>query len=140
VAEEQDGNFISRLHGGDLAIVPWPMMSSPAFYHTFDDIKKLLLSRPVVHSTGGEFLGVLKMLMAQIQVMLLYRKILELTCLKASDWRSIESEAFITIVRDLKPLTDSLGSQRAKLLLNHLPNALKYGRTDLSGRGLTVRT
>jgi hypothetical protein len=76
------------------------MMSSPAFYHTFDDIKKLLLSRPVVHSTGGEFLGVLKMLMAQIQ---------------ASDWRSIEN---------------SLGSQRAKLLLNHLPNALKYGRTD----------
>jgi hypothetical protein len=68
VAEEQDGNFLSKLHRGDLVIVPWPMMSSPAFYHTFEDIKKLLHSRPVVHSTGGEFLGVLKMLMAQIQV------------------------------------------------------------------------
>jgi hypothetical protein len=92
VVEEEEGNFISRLHRGDIVIVPWPMMSSPAFYHTFEDIKKLLLDRPVVHSTGGEFLGVLKMLMAQIQVKFSCRKILDLTCLKASDWRAIESE------------------------------------------------
>lgn len=108
VAEERSGNFISQLHRGNVIIVPWPSMASPAFYHMFENIKQHLLGRPAVYTSGGEFLGVLKMLMAKIQ---------------ACDWDAIEN---------------SLGAQRAKFLSTNLSDALMYGRTDSSKNGLTI--
>jgi hypothetical protein len=133
VGEEQDGNFISRLHRGDLVIVPWPMMSSPAFYHTFDDIKKLLLGRPVVHSTGGEFLGVLKMLMAQIQVRSVCRNIINLTCLKASDWRAIESEAIHLERSQFKVFDRQPGISTRQVTIGSFAQCLKIRKNRFVG-------
>lgn len=68
VTDEQEGNFITRLHRGSVVVMPWAMMSSAAFYELFEDVRQLLLERPITHNTGGEFLYTLKMLMAKIQV------------------------------------------------------------------------
>ncbi|PWN95084.1 hypothetical protein FA09DRAFT_291881, partial [Tilletiopsis washingtonensis] len=67
VATEQGGNFVSRLFGGKLAIVPWPGLQDPAFYSEFGCLAELLNAAEVSHPPGGAFLRTLKTLMAQIQ-------------------------------------------------------------------------
>jgi hypothetical protein len=68
VTEEGDDNFLSTLHHGAYAIIPWPVMSSSSFYQTFGDVQDLLLERPISYKNGGHFLNLLKMVMAKIQV------------------------------------------------------------------------
>ncbi|CAK5283767.1 unnamed protein product [Mycena citricolor] len=97
VREEQDANFISRLHAGQLNIVPWPVIESKGFYTLFPAVKKLLDKQTVTHKTAGEFLHTLKTLMAK---------------LKANDWGS---------------LSQTLVAHRAQKLLAGLPSALMLG-------------
>ena len=68
VAEEQDANFITRLHGGKLDIIPWPVIESRRFYTLFPRLKKRLDQQKVTHSAAGEFLHMLKTLMAKLKV------------------------------------------------------------------------
>jgi hypothetical protein len=68
VQEEQDANFISRLHAGKLSIVPWPVIESRQFYTLFPALKKQLDRQEVTHQTAGEFLHTLKTLMAKLKV------------------------------------------------------------------------
>ncbi|KAJ6534677.1 hypothetical protein DFH09DRAFT_932195, partial [Mycena vulgaris] len=97
VEDEQDANFISRLHAGQLNIVPWPVIESKQFYMLFPAMKRLLDRQEVTHRTAGEFLHTLKTLMAK---------------LKANDWGS---------------LSQTLVAHRAQKLLGGLPNALGFG-------------
>ncbi|KAF7370364.1 VWFA domain-containing protein [Mycena sanguinolenta] len=97
VEEEQDANFISRLHAGQLSIVPWPVIESKQFYMLFPTMKRLLEKQETTHQTAGEFLHTLKTLMAK---------------LKANDWGSI---------------SQTLIAHRAQKLLGGLRNALMYG-------------
>ncbi|KAF8490084.1 hypothetical protein F5888DRAFT_1808365 [Russula emetica] len=71
VEQEQDANFISRLHGWKLKIIPWPVIESKGFYKSFSTLKKLLDSQKTSHTTASEFLHTIKTLMAK---------------LKANDW------------------------------------------------------
>ncbi|KAG6327965.1 hypothetical protein ID866_11124 [Astraeus odoratus] len=71
VQDEQDANFITRLHGGKLTIIPWPVIESREFYELFPALKHILDEQVITHKAGGEFLHVMKMLMAK---------------LKANDW------------------------------------------------------
>ncbi|KAF7370363.1 VWFA domain-containing protein [Mycena sanguinolenta] len=97
VEEEQDANFISRLHAGQLNIIPWPVIESKQFYLLFPAMKRLLDKQEITHRTAGEFLHTLKTLMAK---------------LKANDWGSI---------------SQTLIAHRAQKLLGGLRNALMYG-------------
>ncbi|KAJ7430289.1 hypothetical protein FB451DRAFT_1500209, partial [Mycena latifolia] len=97
VEDEQDANFISRLHAGQLNIVPWPVIESKQFYMLFPAMKRLLDKQEITHRTAGEFLHTLKTLMAK---------------LKANDWGS---------------LGQTLVAHRAQKLLGGLNNALAFG-------------
>ncbi|SJL03909.1 uncharacterized protein ARMOST_07266 [Armillaria ostoyae] len=101
VQDEQDANFISRLHSGRLNIVPWPIIESKSFYSLFLVLRKRLDQQALTHPAAGEFLLTLKTLMAK---------------LKANDWGA---------------LSQSLVAHRAQRLLAMLPNALMYGYTEV---------
>lgn len=68
VQDEQDANFISRLHAGQLNIVPWPVIESKQFYSLFPALKRRLDQQQITHQTAGEFLHTLKTLMAKLKV------------------------------------------------------------------------
>ena len=67
VQDEQDANFITKLHCGELAIIPWPVIGSEEFYTLFPAIQKCLDQQDVTHKTAGEFLQTLKTLMAKLK-------------------------------------------------------------------------
>jgi hypothetical protein len=68
VHDEQDGNFISRLHGNSLIIMPWPVIESKDFYRCFSALKVQLDEQEITHKTAGEFLLTVKTLMAKLKV------------------------------------------------------------------------
>ncbi|KAG2347680.1 hypothetical protein BDR05DRAFT_927599 [Suillus weaverae] len=101
VQDEQEVNFISRLHAGQLNIIPWPVIESQEFYSLFPALKRRLDKQKLTHSTAGEFLHTVKTLMAK---------------LKANDWGA---------------LSQSMASHRAQILLARLPNALAFGLQEV---------
>ncbi|KAJ3555967.1 hypothetical protein NM688_g2284 [Phlebia brevispora] len=101
VEVEQESNFISRLHAGKLAIIPWPVIESRQFYSLFPTLKKMLDRQIVTHPKGGIFLQTMKTLMAK---------------LKTNDWGALDQ---------------NLASHRMQQLLNLLPSALKYGAVEV---------
>lgn len=66
--EEQESNFITRLHRGQLGIVPWPVIESKQFYVLFSSIKVHLDNQLVMHGNAGNFLQTVKTLMAKLKV------------------------------------------------------------------------
>jgi hypothetical protein len=68
VQQEKDDNFISRLHGGKLDIMPWPVIESREFYKLFATLKARLDQQTFSHPTAGEFLHTIKTLMAKLKV------------------------------------------------------------------------
>ncbi|KAG1805444.1 uncharacterized protein BJ212DRAFT_1391820 [Suillus subaureus] len=101
VQDEQEANFISRLHAGQLNIIPWPVIESQEFYKLFPALKRQLDKQKLTHNTAGEFLHVMKTLMAK---------------LKANDWGA---------------LSQSMASHRAQLLSVMLHNALAFGLQEV---------
>ncbi|KAH8986573.1 hypothetical protein EDB86DRAFT_2954862 [Lactarius hatsudake] len=101
VRQEQDANFISRLHGGKLDIIPWPVIGSRDFYELFGTLKIQLDLQKVSHPAAGEFLHTIKTLMAK---------------LKASDWGA---------------LSHTLAEHRAKSLSALLPFAVATGYSGI---------
>jgi hypothetical protein len=68
VQQEQDANFISRLHGGKLDIIPFPVIKSREFYKLFGALRKRLDLQKISHPAAGEFLYTIKTLMAKLKV------------------------------------------------------------------------
>jgi hypothetical protein len=68
VQDEQDANFITRLHAGKLQIIPWLVIESREFYKLFSSVKKKFGQQKTSHRTAGEFLHTLKTLMAKLKV------------------------------------------------------------------------
>ncbi|KAH7918945.1 hypothetical protein BV22DRAFT_1041330 [Leucogyrophana mollusca] len=102
VQEEQESNFITRLHAGKLNIIPWPVIESKEFYKLFPTLKRRLDQQVVTHRAAGEFLYTMKTLMAK---------------LKANDWGAI---------------SQTMATHRAQLLLSILPNALAFGLSEVT--------
>ncbi|TFY80220.1 hypothetical protein EWM64_g3792 [Hericium alpestre] len=100
VQDEQDSNFISRLHAGKLNIIPWPVIESNEFYRLFNTLNNLLQKQTTTHHAAGEFSHTLKTLMAK---------------LKANDWGA---------------LSHTMAAHRAQSLLGLLPKALQTGLTE----------
>ncbi|KAJ6609456.1 hypothetical protein B0H10DRAFT_2063907 [Mycena sp. CBHHK59/15] len=101
VRNEQGANFITRLHGGDLDIIPWPVIESRQFYSLFNRLKGRLDEQEVTHPTAGEFLHTLKTLMAK---------------LKANDWAA---------------LSETLAAHRGRKLRSCLSMALVTGFLEI---------
>ncbi|KAH9030797.1 hypothetical protein EDB85DRAFT_1403662 [Lactarius pseudohatsudake] len=101
VQQEQDANFISRLHGGKLYIIPWPVIESRDFYELFATLKMQLDLQKVSHPAAGEFLHTIKTFMAK---------------LKASDWGA---------------LSHTMAEHRAKSLSALLPFAVATGYSGI---------
>ncbi|KAI9443805.1 hypothetical protein H4582DRAFT_1846182 [Lactarius indigo] len=101
VQQEQDLNFISRLHCGRLHILPWPAIESREFYKLFATLKKRLDLQRVSHPAAGGFLYTIKTLMAK---------------LKANDWGA---------------LSHTMAEHRAKSLSDLLPFALATGYSEI---------
>ncbi|KAF8840150.1 hypothetical protein BDN67DRAFT_904164 [Paxillus ammoniavirescens] len=97
VQDEQGSNFITRLHRGQLGMLPWPVIASREFYTQFSVVEDRLSHQPATHKAAGEFLHLMKTLMAK---------------LKANDWGA---------------LSQTMASHRAQVLLSLLPKALEYG-------------
>lgn len=66
--DEQEVNFITRLHAGKLEIIPWPVIESKDFYKLFATVTRKLDQLETSYRTGGEFLLTLKILMAKLKV------------------------------------------------------------------------
>ncbi|KAI9455154.1 hypothetical protein BJY52DRAFT_1122135, partial [Lactarius psammicola] len=101
VQDEQDANFVTRLHAGKLQIIPWPVIESREFYKLFSTVKKKLDQQRTSHNTAGGFLYTLKTLMAK---------------LKANDWGAI---------------SQTMATHRASTLLAILPIALETGYSEV---------
>ncbi|KAI9452888.1 hypothetical protein BJY52DRAFT_1124024 [Lactarius psammicola] len=101
VQQEQDANFISRLHGGKLDIIPFPVIKSREFYKLFATLKKRLDLQKISHPAAGEFLYTIKTLMAK---------------LKANDWGA---------------LSHTMAEHRAKSLSALLSIALAMGYSEV---------
>ncbi|KAI0796932.1 hypothetical protein C8Q75DRAFT_796662 [Abortiporus biennis] len=98
---EQGSNFITRLHAGNLAIIPWPVIESRQFYTLFPTLKRMLDKQLITHKKAGIFLQTMKTLMAK---------------LKVNDWGSLDQ---------------NLASHRAQQLTTLLPRAIAFGATEL---------
>ncbi|KIJ64834.1 hypothetical protein HYDPIDRAFT_111462 [Hydnomerulius pinastri MD-312] len=101
VQDEQEANFISRLHAGKLNIIPWPVIESKEFYKLFPAVKRRLDQQVITHRAAGEFLHMMKTLMAK---------------LKANDWGA---------------MSQTMASHRAQLISTLLPNALAFGFAEI---------
>ncbi|KZW03814.1 hypothetical protein EXIGLDRAFT_4132 [Exidia glandulosa HHB12029] len=97
VTDEQDANFLTRLHRGQLRIIPWPVIESRKYYTAYSRLRTELVNQPVSHPRAGAFLHTMKTLMAKI---------------KACDWGALDQ---------------NLAVHRADQLRSSLHNALVYG-------------
>ncbi|KDQ16742.1 hypothetical protein BOTBODRAFT_106461 [Botryobasidium botryosum FD-172 SS1] len=103
VQEEQEKNFITRMHAGRLHIIPWPVIESPQFYKSFGVLRRQLEGQHSTHGAAGVFLQTLKILMAKI---------------KAATLNQFTPHLH---------LSENLASHRAQQLLSALPCALSHG-------------
>ncbi|KAG8915388.1 hypothetical protein FRC00_004956 [Tulasnella sp. 408] len=118
VQREQGGNFITVLHDNQLAVMPWDVIESKAFYARFAKLGKELFKQRSTHMNAGEFLFTLKTLMAKLTVsfhVLPWNFVLK-AWFQAQDWGSIDR----TIIK-----------HRTSVILTVLPKALKFGKSDL---------
>ncbi|KIJ09825.1 hypothetical protein PAXINDRAFT_102165 [Paxillus involutus ATCC 200175] len=114
VQDEQGSNFITRLHRGQLGMLPWPVIASREFYTQFSVVEDRLNRQPTTHKAAGEFLHLMKTLMAK---------------LKANDWGALSRKVSYLLDSHV-PDTDfaeTMASHRAQVLLSLLPKALEYG-------------
>ncbi|KAH7337768.1 hypothetical protein B0J17DRAFT_573313 [Rhizoctonia solani] len=102
VREEKEQNFITRLHRGQVHIIPWPVIKSRGFYTLFQRLRNTLESQAYTHGGGGVFLHTLKTLMAKI---------------KANDWGALDK---------------NLAAHRAQQLLDWMPDAIGRGGIEQS--------
>ncbi|KAG1768958.1 hypothetical protein EDD22DRAFT_843764 [Suillus occidentalis] len=113
VRDEQESNFISRLHAGQLNIVPWPVIESREFYKLFPTLKRRLDKQKLTHNTAGEFLHAMKTLMAKL--------------------KPINSNYHRQMTGELSHrIPESMASHRAQFLLAVLPNALSFGLQEVN--------
>lgn len=138
VQDEQGSNFISRLHGGKLAIVAWPVIGSEGFYTSFNQLKKRLDKQEISHPRAGIFLQTMKTLMAKLKVLaysfgtalhsLLFGRIERQT----TGGPCRVSISSVRIQFSNISLAENMASHRAQLLSSLLPTALCLGLTELS--------
>jgi hypothetical protein len=92
VVEWPTFSFLTRLHHGQVSIIPWPVIESKKFYSSLSILHKMLFKQKITHRTGGVFLHTLKTLMAKLKVSEVNITALsELTCFsQTNDWGALD--------------------------------------------------
>ena len=133
--QEQDSNFITRLHAGKLDIIPWPVIDSRDFYKLFAALKKRLDLQKTSHPSAGGFLHTIKTLMAKLKVRsvsLLVNSKVNDVYLQTNDWGALSSPS-LHLYREIlfTFTTDTMAEHRAKLLSALLSFALATGYAEI---------
>ncbi|RUS18258.1 hypothetical protein BC937DRAFT_88981 [Endogone sp. FLAS-F59071] len=68
VSEEGEDNFISRLHKGQMSILPWPVFNDSGFYSMLNVLKKYLDEQESKFGKARIFLPTVKTIMAKLKV------------------------------------------------------------------------
>ncbi|ORX89069.1 hypothetical protein K493DRAFT_306093 [Basidiobolus meristosporus CBS 931.73] len=68
VSKEGEDNFITKLHGSRLSILPWPIFNDPQFYTTFNSIGQMLSQQKITHNNARQFLQNIKVLMCKMKI------------------------------------------------------------------------
>ena len=139
--DEQDTNFITKLHRGKLNIIPWPVIGSKEFYELFSAIQNCLDQQEVTHKSAGEFLQTLKTLMAKLKVS--YYPLIVVRLFILSNRQMIGEHCHVGIQQQPNPevcyitywlfFLENLVAHRALQLLDMLPRAVSSGTTDADG-------
>ena len=129
--QEQDDNFISRLHGGKSDIIPWPVIESRGFYKLFATLKKRLDQQKISHSTTGEFLHTIKTLMAKLKVCSFFL-ISFLRRFQANDWGTLSRTLhhFLIYIFSLHSI-ETMAEHRSRSLSALLPIPLATGYSEI---------
>ncbi|RHZ89868.1 hypothetical protein Glove_9g264 [Diversispora epigaea] len=97
VEKEEENNFITKLFGNDLTIVPYPVFNGSDFYTDLDYFKERMDSKKSRYKNAGMFIEKIKVIMTKLQV---------------CDWGSIQA---------------SLLTKRKLELKIFLKNAISFG-------------
>ncbi|GES77129.1 hypothetical protein GLOIN_2v1781565 [Rhizophagus clarus] len=111
IAEEEGDNFITKMYGGGLNIIPWPVFGDSAWFKTLSLVNKKLEKQKVKYENAITFLQNIKILMAK---------------LKICDWSSLDESLIqirIATLKRLLPIAISYGLEQkdsvTKQLLDH---------------------
>ncbi|CAB4480240.1 unnamed protein product [Rhizophagus irregularis] len=100
IAEEGEDNFITRMYGGGLDIMPWPVFGEIAWFKTLSIINKKLEKQKVKYENAITFLQNIKVIMAK---------------LKICDWSSLDESLIqirIATFKRLLPIAISYGLEQ----------------------------
>ncbi|CAG8468073.1 14418_t:CDS:10 [Rhizophagus irregularis] len=100
IAEEGEDNFITRMYGGGLDIIPWPVFGEIAWFKTLSIINKKLEKQKVKYENAITFLQNIKVIMAK---------------LKICDWSSLDESLIqirIATFKRLLPIAISYGLEQ----------------------------
>jgi hypothetical protein len=68
VQRERGENFITKLHKGQLKVIPWAVIGSAQFYSLFGVLKDQLGEQQTTFKHASVFIDILKTLMAKLKV------------------------------------------------------------------------
>ncbi|CAB4409772.1 unnamed protein product [Rhizophagus irregularis] len=125
VSEEGEDNFITKMYGSGLDIIPWPVFGDIAWFKKLSFVNKKLEKQKVKYENAITFLQDIKVIMAK---------------LKICDWDSLDESLIqirIATLKKLLPTAISYGLERkdsvTKLLLDHdTGKPIEDPKTDLS--------
>ncbi|PKY52171.1 hypothetical protein RhiirA4_469637 [Rhizophagus irregularis] len=110
VAEEGRDNFISRMYGDGLDIIPWPVFGDSAWFKKLSIFKTTLDKLETKYENARTFLQNMKVIMAK---------------LKICDWGSLDENLIQIRVATLKrlfPIAVSYGIEQKDPIIEHLVN------------------
>ncbi|CAB4409770.1 unnamed protein product [Rhizophagus irregularis] len=110
VAEEGGDNFVTRMYGGGLNIIPWPVFNDVAWFKRLSIIKTSLDKQETKYENARTFLQNTKVIMAK---------------LKICDWGSLDENLIQIRVATLKrlfPIAVSYGIEQKDPIIEHLVN------------------
>ncbi|PKY62176.1 hypothetical protein RhiirA4_525664, partial [Rhizophagus irregularis] len=108
VAEEGGDNFVTRMYGGGLNIIPWPVFNDVAWFKRLSIIKTSLDKQETKYENARTFLQNTKVIMAK---------------LKICDWGSLDENLIQIRVATLKrlfPIAVSYGIEQKDPIIEHL--------------------
>ncbi|GES77132.1 hypothetical protein GLOIN_2v1781568 [Rhizophagus clarus] len=110
VAEEGGDNFVTRMYGGGLNIIPWPVFNDTAWFKKLSIIKTTLDKQETKYENARTFLQNTKVIMAK---------------LKICDWGSLDGNLIqirVAILKRLFPSVVYYGIEQKDPIIEHLVN------------------
>ena len=126
------------LHGGNLAIIPWPVIESRQFYQLFPVLKRMLDKQKVTHPKAAVFLHTMKTMMAKLKVIIISGH----PASDCSDTNQLSGERLgllgpyvpfpssVIFLVNWSKSTENLASHRAQHLNGRLLQSMRFGSLE----------